>query len=386
MKEYVTIEEVHQAYKDCRRHKGSTEGFVKYQMDFLSNNYRLYQELNTMTYEIGRSKAFCVTRPKVREVFCAQFRDRIVHHLLANKFLPILEAEMIDDAYACRKGKGTEYCIERVRKHIERVSMDYTKEAWVLKCDLRGFFMSINRHLIYRILEDAIRKRYDGDDVEWWLWLWRKVVLHAPENNCVRVGDLSLWDKLPRNKSLFTSGGKGLPIGNLPSQILANLLLSAFDKWIIGRIGKDGGYGRYVDDFVAVSRDKALLLELLQDAGCWLLVNLGLTLHPRKISLQEAMKGVRFIGVMIRPHRQTTNPRTLGSLHEVVSEWNYLRNPSNAEAARFIRRFNSYFGIICHRNSYGERVRAWKMAKHKDKFYCLNMCCLKIRQKQRNYE
>lgn len=231
MKEYINIELIDEAYRDCCKHKGGTEGCLEYKMNYLLNNLQLYNELNSMTYEIGKSKAFCVTRPKLREVFCAQFRDRIVHHILSIKFLPIFEGEMVDNAYACRKGKGTDYGIDHIRQQMERVSDNYTKETWILKCDLQGFFMSINRRMLYDIVEKIIREKYQGGDMDFWLWLWRKVIMNDPSKNCVKVGDLSLWDRLPANKSLFTCGeGIGLPIGNLPSQILANLLMSAFDK------------------------------------------------------------------------------------------------------------------------------------------------------------
>lgn len=93
-------------------------------------------------------------------MFCADFRDRIIHHLLAIKFTDILEGEMTDKAYACRVGKGTDYGIADVKKEIKRVSENYTKEAWVLKCDLQGFFMSINRSLLYSLLEKVIRAKY----------------------------------------------------------------------------------------------------------------------------------------------------------------------------------------------------------------------------------
>lgn len=257
MHEYITIDDVYGGYRDCKRFKADTVGCVEYMQNYLANNLQLYRDLNSMAYEIGQSKAFCVTRPKLREVFCAQFRDRVVHHILAIKFMDIFEAEMLDCAYACRKGKGTLYGIEHVRQQIIDVSREYTVETWILKCDLQGFFMSIDRRMAYRIVEGVIRRRYDGDDIEWWLWLWRKVILHDPTKNCVKTGDTRLWDGLPTNKSLFTCGeGKGFPIGNLPSQIIANLIMSRFDKWIIGRLGDECGYGRYVDDFVAVSRNK----------------------------------------------------------------------------------------------------------------------------------
>lgn len=379
MREYVTIEQVDEAYRDCCKHKKRTDGCIRYQMNFLQNSYRLYRELNTMTYEVGRSKTFCVTRPKLREVFCAQFRDRIVHHLLALKFESLLEGEMIEDAYACRKDKGVEYGINRIKQQMERVSDHYTKEAWVLKCDLQGFFMSIDRNLIYRMLEDTIRKKYHGDDIEWWLWLWRKVVLNEPEKNCDKVGDLSLWSGLPKNKSLFTSGGKGLPIGNLPSQLLANLLLAPFDRWVLSRIMEEGGYGRYVDDFIVISRDKRQLLSILHDARMWLRKNLGLELHPRKISLQRADKGVRFIGAIIRPNRTFANPRTTQALFDVVDRWNRQVAPTDDETKKYVQRCNSYLGYLVHRNSRAIREKVWRRISHKDKIYNLNMRCLRLR-------
>ena len=381
-REYVTIDEVYDAYYDCCKHKGSTPGCIEYQMNYIANNYQLYIDLNSMEYEISKSKAFCVTRPKLREVFCADFRDRIIHHLLAIKFTDILESEMTDKAYACRAGKGTDYGIADVKKEIERVSDNYTKEAWVLKCDIQGFFMSINRSLLYRLLEKVVRKKYHGSDIEWWLWLWKKVVLHDPTKNCVRVGDLSLWDKLPANKSLFTCGeGIGLPIGNPPSHILANLLMSAFDKWVLSRIGKSGGYGRYVDDFVVISRDKKLLLNILQEAKNYLLEELGLTLHPRKVSLQRAASGVRFTGALIRPGRTLPNSRTVEHLYDVIDKFGMMSDPKGDVLQRYVNRINSLMGVLVHYNTYNIRRKAWTMMPYKDRVFCVNMKKIRIMNK-----
>lgn len=348
-------------------------------MNYIANNYQLYIELNLMIYEISKSKAFCVTRPKLREVFCADFRDRIIHHLLAIKFADILESEMTDKAYACRVGKGTDYGIADVKKQIKRVSDNYTKEAWILRGDLQGFFMSINRSLLHGLLEKVIRKKYHGSDIEWWLWLWKKVITHDPTKNCVRVGDLSLWDKLPKNKSLFTCGeGVGLPIGNLPSQLLANLLLSQFDKLMIERVGKDGGYGRYVDDFLVISRDEKLLLNILQEARNYLLEELELTLHPHKVSLQRAASGVRFTGVLIRPGRALPNPRTIEHLYDVIDRFGMVPNPEGEVLQRYANRINSLMGMLAHCNTYNIRRKAWTMMPHKDRVFCINMKKIRI--------
>ena len=384
MNEYVTIEQIDEGYRDCCKRKGGTEGCMEYKKDYILNNLQLYRELNSMTYEIGRSKAFCVTRPKLREVFASNFRDRIVHHILSIKFLPIFEAEMTDHAYACRKGKGTDYGIDHIRQQIEQVSEDYAKETWVLKCDLQGFFMSIDRKMLYGIVERLLMEKYHGKDIGFWLWLWKKVIMNDPSRNCEKVGDLKLWDKLPKNKSLFTCGeGKGLPIGNLPSQILANLLMSRFDKWVLERVGKDGGYGRYVDDFVVISRDKGLLLSILHDARVFLRRELCLTLHPKKVYLQEVRKGIKITGAVIKPHRVYVSNNTIDHLFKVIEAWNNLKSPTDDETERFARRINSLFGHLVHRNSYAIRWRAWKTIKHKGRVYCKDMRCLKIRNKNK---
>lgn len=234
--------------------------------------------------------------------------------------------------------------------------------------------MSINRQMLYDIVERLIREKYHGDDTDFWLWLWKKVIMNDPSKNCVRIGDLSLWDKLPKNKSLFTCGDdRGLPIGNLPSQILANLLMSVFDKWVLSRVGKSGGYGRYVDDFVVISRDKGLLLEILHDSRNFLFAKLRLTLHPDKVYLQEVKKGVKFTGAVIKPGRVYAGNATVQHLFDVINDWNSTENPSKEQTEKFVIQINSLFGHLVHRNSYGIRWQAWKKIKHKDRIYCVNM-------------
>lgn len=381
-KEYVSVELVDDGFQDCRRHKKGTVGYANYFMDYLHNNSLLYAELNNMTYKPSPCTAFIVTSPTLREVICSQFRDRIVQHILKLKFFTLFEEEMIEDAYACRIGKGAEYGIGRLRDKIEMVSKNYTREAYVLTGDMKGFFMSINRQLTYRVVEDTIRKRYHGEDVEFWLWLWRVVILTPPEENCTRLGSQELWDQLPAHKSIFKSHGKGLAIGNLPSQMLENLLLSSFDKWMVGRLGelmKDAdvfGYGRYVDDFYVVCTDKLMLLKVYAEAREYLKRNLDLTLHPDKFYLQSVHKGVRFTGAIIKPGRVYARSRTVRNLFKIIENWN--RDPS-PDTQKYVQSVNSYFGLLSHRNSYAIRWKAWKAMKRKEDIYCVNMkkICIK---------
>lgn len=369
MNEFVTIEEVTEAYLDCRRHKARSQGAVEYQLDYELNNLQLWRELNAGRYAIAPSKAFCVTRPKVREVFCASFRDRIVHHLLVNKFLPLIESAMTDAAFACRKGKGVEYGVRKAAEAMYEVSEGYTREAWVLKCDMEGFFMSIPRERLWQKLRTLLENGYRGGDLAPWLKLWRQVVLNRPEENCIKVGDLSLWEKLPAGKSLFTSGGRGLPIGNLPSQILANFYLADFDKWAQSFVGADR-YGRYVDDFFAVSEDKAVLLSFIEEARRRL-AGIGLTLHPKKVYLQPVSNGMEWTGAVIKPYGIVPSRRLKKFVMQTIEEWNEDAGEVDNEA--YVRRLNSYMGFLAHRRSYGFRWRVWQSVRRKARVVCVNM-------------
>lgn len=148
MREWCSLEEVYDSYIECRRRKRSTKSCAKFEQNEMSNVYQLYLELNTHTYEIGFSDAFCVTRPKIREVFAADFRDRIIHHLLMRKLEPLFESVFIEDSYNCRKGKGTDYGVKRAVYFANEYS-----DGWVLICDLKGFFMSINKKLLWNKLK-----------------------------------------------------------------------------------------------------------------------------------------------------------------------------------------------------------------------------------------
>lgn len=185
MKEYVTIEEVNEAYLDCRRTKRRTATQVEYELDYELNNLALWRELNGMTYEIGKSIAFCVTYPKLREVYAASFRDRIVHHLIMRKFLDLFEDRMIDSSYSCRREKGTIFGVMDVQEKLRRITRNGKRQVWVLKLDIRGFFMAIDKERMYEIVKDVITDEYGGEDTDWWLWLIKKIILHHPELNCV---------------------------------------------------------------------------------------------------------------------------------------------------------------------------------------------------------
>ena len=351
-REYVTLEDVFDAYYSCRKHKRNTSSALEFEQDFILGCHKLWQELNEMTYEIGTSTAFCVSYPKVREVFAANFRDRIVHHLIVNKFSYWFEKNMLDCAFACREGKGSLYGV----RFLQASMKDIGKSSWYAKCDISGFFMSIDRNILYKEIERIV-KQVGEKDVEWWLWLIRKVIMNRPERDCIVKGDKGLWKKLPKNKSLFNSNGKGLPIGNLTSQVFANIYMSMFDRWIVERLGTEGRYGRYVDDFIIMHKDKDFLLGLAEESKVWLSKNLNLAMHPRKMSVQQVGKGVRFTGVFIKGDCLYPSKRLVEGTFKLAAEW---KEREGVKLKDFVRRMNSRLGLMIHYKSYNLRRRIWR--------------------------
>ena len=256
----VTTQGLIEAYFDCRKRKRKTASAIIYEMDYESKLIALRNRINDRTYMPGKSICFVVTRPRYREVFAAAFEDRIVHHYIALRLEPLFEQIFSPRTFNCRKGKGQLYGVNILRQDIKDCSNGYTTDCYIMKLDLQGFFMSINKAMLARLIDRFVVERYDGPDKEDLRFLCRTVVLHKPENNCERHSPKHYWNYLPANKSLFTNGdGLGVAIGNLFSQLFANFLLNTLDWFLIKELGFTY-VGRYVDDFYVVDRDKAKLL------------------------------------------------------------------------------------------------------------------------------
>lgn len=340
---HVTIEEVFEAYYKCRLHKRSKKSSVEYEMNYELSNYQLWMDLNNMTYRPTTSIAFCVTRPKLREVFAASFRDRVVHHLFVSKIIGVVESRLTPQAYACREGKGTFYGVKDVL-----ASMEAHQQGWYAKCDIKSFFMSINKSILMEIVRDVVKEACT-EDTDWWLWLAETIIMHQPASDCELHGNLKLWDNLPDSKSLFKTDG--MPIGDLPSQICANLYLAEFDILMQGMVG---GYGRYCDDFCLIDDNKDKVLKALEVARKWLWDSRKLTLHPNKTSIQKVSRGMTFTGFRIHRHLGT-GKRLVRNAMRVVEDYRQKESHTEEEREQLMRRVNSYCGLL--RTSKSWKVR-----------------------------
>ncbi len=346
-------EDLFSAYYDCRRNKRNAKNALKFEVNYESNLLVLYNEIVNKQYNPRPSICFIIKKPLQREVFAADFRDRVVHHLLFNYLSPIFEKVFINDSYSCRKGKGTHYGIKRIDHFIRSCSDNYRKNCYILKLDIKGYFMAIDRKLLFEKVKSQLSKT-TGDikfDMNLVLYLLDKVIFNDPVKNCIINGQKADWDGLPASKTLFhAAAGIGLPIGNLTSQLFGNIYLNQFDHFVKHDLGIRY-YGRYVDDFVLIHPDKSYLKSSIIAIREYLKEKLSLVLHPDKIYLQHFSKGVKFLGGVILPHRIYSANRTKGNFYTAILGQNEVvreQNPDREAKAGFLRSMNSYLGILKH--------------------------------------
>jgi hypothetical protein len=233
------LSDLFQAYYDARQNKRNTINALAFEIDYERKLFELHQEIIERRYRPGQSICFIVNHPVKREIFAATFRDRIVHHLLFNYLNPLCERLFIYDSYACRTDKGTSLGIKRAAHFIRSCSRNYQRNCFILKLDIAGYFMSMDKQILYRKVM-AILERFQATaafDAPLVKQLLATVIFHDPVQNCRIKGKREDWQGLPKNKSLlFAPAGQGLAIGNLTSQLFGNIYLNDFDHFVVHKL------------------------------------------------------------------------------------------------------------------------------------------------------
>jgi len=245
-----------------------------------TNTLALHSELVACTYRHGGYHHFKISDPKPRDIHKASVRDRLLHHAFYRKLYPLFDRTFIADSYSCRLGKGTHEAMNRFRAFARTVSKNNTRTCWVLKCDIRKFFASIDQTTLLSIL----RERIEDADI------------------------LSLIENIVRSFH-STALGKGLPLGNLTSQLLVNIYMNEFDQFVKHNL-KAKYYIRYADDFVLLSSDKDRLQKTLRYMIVFLRERLKLEMHPDKVFTKTLASGVDFLGWVHFPDHRVLRTAT----------------------------------------------------------------------------
>lgn len=337
-----SFEELVRAYFDCRRNKRNKSSALIFEQNLENNLGRLYDELQDNSYRPGPSICFVITRPKPREVWAADFRDRIVHHLLYNRIAPRFHAAFIADSCACIPGRGTLYAAKRLEAKVRSLTQNWSRRAFYLKCDIANFFVSIDK----RILRDRLAARVIEP---WWLKLAETILFHDPRQEVVQHSAAERLALIPPHKSLFNQAAThGLPIGNLSSQFFANVYLDALDQFVKHQLHA-GRCIRYVDDFVLLHESPQWLNAAKTKIEIFLQEKLNIRLNPTKTILQPVERGIDFVGQVIKPWRRILRRRTLrDALHRL----------DGASPDRLFESANSYFGLLRQvTHSHNDRLR-----------------------------
>jgi RNA-directed DNA polymerase len=306
----ISVENLLEAWKEFVRGKRHRVDVQEFELHLMGNVLSLHRDLAAKIYKHSPYEAFNISDPKPRNIHKAAVRDRLLHHALYRKLYPFFDKTFVPHSYSCRRGKGGHKALDCFRSFAYQVSRNHTRTVWVLKCDIRRFFASIDHSCLIEILRRSIKD-------EGILWLLSQIVgsFHS------------------------TGQGVGLPLGNLTSQLLVNIYMNEFDLYV-ARYPRFKHYIRYADDFVFMSADKRGLVELLPNIRNFLWNELRLTLHPDKVSLRPVASGVDFLGWVHFPDHRVLRTATKRRM---------LRHIRAQEVKE--ETLQSYIGLMGHGNT-----------------------------------
>jgi len=349
-----TFQNIYKAYKKCRKNKSNTLNVLKFEQNLLENLWQLVYDLQRREYKIGKSICFLTHSPKLREVFAADFRDRIVHHLLIDMIDPFYEKKFIYDVYNNRKGKGIHTAKDRVVKFMKK-----DPKGYYLQLDIKGFFYHLDKDILYhRLYNDLhspsfVSTASTRDNI---LWLAYTILYHNPSKHYHFQGDMRALNALPPHKSLFKiPNNKGLPIGNLTSQFFANVYMNQFDHFIKREL-KVKHYVRYVDDFVILEENKEALQRYKMRIEYYLGNHLSLRLRD-DYKIQKNQEGMDFLGYIIRPNYTLVRQRVIHNYKYKKAKYldDYEKQKGNmtlAEIKAFLSVQASFVSHVKHANSF----------------------------------
>jgi len=292
-----TFENLLRSYKLARKSNRYKKRICQFDFFLESNLLKIQKELISETFVTRPYNHFIVTDPKTRQIAAPEFRDRVVQHALVDTIEPLFESSFIYDSYACRRNKGTTFALKRIQKFLKAGRSYYGKdeEIYFLKCDIRKFFPSIS----WDVLLEIVRKKISCPKT---LRLIEKIVTTHQVYRKLIVNpkvQMSLFDNPDTLEEVISIKKRtGLPIGNLTSQLFANVYLGELDNFVKHNL-KERWYDRYMDDFLIISNDKKHLLLVKDEINTFLNEKLKLTLHPRKSFVQNTKNGVTFVGYRI---------------------------------------------------------------------------------------
>ncbi|MCX6810376.1 MAG: reverse transcriptase/maturase family protein [Candidatus Berkelbacteria bacterium] len=264
-----------------------------------------------MKYIHANYEEFKITDPKPRIIHKATVRDRLLHHAVHRILYPLFDQIFIFDSFSSRQEKGIHKAFFRMAKFTAKTRGNNLAVCWSLKCDIKKFFHNIDHQILLKLLA----ARIDDDKL---LILLEKII-----------------------QSFEMRSGKGIPLGNLTSQLFANIYLDPLDKFIKHKL-RVKSYLRYADDFILLSKSREELLEYLQIIKNFVSNKLKLEIHPNKIQIRKLAWGIDFVGYVNYPKFNLVRRKTIKRIFK------RLENVDGVSDASIY----SYLGHLKHANTF----------------------------------
>lgn len=322
----VSLENLFSAWDKFKSDKQKKRDVQKFEWRLEENIFQLHRDLKYHRYKHGAYASFYIRDPKQRHIHKAIVRDRILHHAVFSVLNPIFEPTFISNSFSCRIDKGTHKGIDALDKTLRKISGNGFKPCFALKCDIKKFFETVD----HSILLNIIRKRIKDADA-------------------MRLLEKIIESFISQYSTLFKR--RGLPIGNLTSQLFANIYLNELDQFIKHKL-KVKYYIRYTDDFVIGAEDKLYLENIIEAIHSFLSDKLGLELHPNKVTIRKFHQGIDFLGYIVLPHhrllRIKTRKRIFRKLRERINEYKI----GTISERTLEQSLQSYLGVLSHADTY----------------------------------
>ena len=301
------------AWHEFKRGKTNKLDVQQFEFNLEDNLFTLHQELESKNYQHSQYTAFNVCDPKLRRIHKASVKDRVLHHAIFRILYPLIDKSFVFDSYSCRVEKGTHRAVDRLESFAGKLSQNNSRNIFALKCDVRKFFDSVDQEILLKLIKNKIQ---DAETI----WLIDKIITSFP---------------------------KGLPLGNVTSQLFANIYLNELDQFVKHNL-REKYYLRYCDDFVILSENKEHLIDLIFIVDTFLKNRLKLNLHPNKVTIRKYRQGLDFLGYVMLPHyrvlRTKTRRRIIKKTKDKYQAW---KNNIISEES-FNQSLQSYLGILRH--------------------------------------
>ena len=322
----ISAENLFSAWDKFKNGKRNKNDVQRFEWNLEENVFRLYRELKNKNYKHSSYASFNISDPKPRNISKAQARDRILHHAIFQILNPIFEAGFISASFSCRVGYGTHKGVQSLQNTIRKTSKNGKVSCFILKCDVKKFFDTIDHDILLAILK---RKIKDDDTI----WLLKQII-----------------SSFSSNYSLLGIE-KGVPIGNLTSQLFANVYMNEFDIFIKQKL-KVKYYLRYTDDFIIISQDKDYLAKLIPQIVSFLQDELRLKIHEEKTTIQKTSQGVDFLGYVVFNKYKLVRTKTRKRISRKfkMKIENYIEGKISKNSLS--QSLQSYLGFLCHGESF----------------------------------